>query len=324
MNSSEKEWGNFNTTTDKHAKKQLSVEEIKQSLLTRLEEVLSHILSNGRINGEVFEVGDIQNTQGKSLKVELNPAKAGLWFDFATGEGGDIFHLWAMCKGLDITNQFPDVIHSIREWLGISVSRTSRHTKKEPLAWIYKDLKGNSLVIITREETEKGKRFLIQDARTLEYKAPTPRPLYNQQGIKASKQVVLVEGEKCAEALIEQGICATTAIGGANAPITKTDWSPLVGKNLIIWPDNDKCGHSFAKNVSKYLKGQKGTSIAILSVPRDKPEKWDAADAVKENIEIKSFIETASAATDFIYYRRYSLFEKPPVEYLKIISHHAF
>lgn len=36
-----------------------------------------------------------------------------------------------------------------------------------------------------------------------------------------SDKVILVEGEKCADALIEQGITATTAMLGANAPIEK-------------------------------------------------------------------------------------------------------
>jgi len=46
---------------------------------------------------------------------------------------------------------------------------------------------------------------------------PEPRPLYNQPGMLSATQVVLVEGEKCAQALIDTGIVATTAMHGANA-----------------------------------------------------------------------------------------------------------
>jgi hypothetical protein len=70
--------------------------------------------------------------------------------------------------------------------------------------------------------------------------APEIRPLYNQVGLKAADAVVLVEGEKCAAALVDLGICATTAMNGAKAPIDKTDWSPLKGKRVIIWPDHDE------------------------------------------------------------------------------------
>jgi putative DNA primase/helicase len=56
---------------------------------------------------------------------------------------------------------------------------------------------------------------------------PEPRPLYNQPGMVSGRHVVLVEGEKCAQALIASGVVATTAMHGANAPVDKTDWSPL-------------------------------------------------------------------------------------------------
>jgi putative DNA primase/helicase len=60
---------------------------------------------------------------------------------------------------------------------------------------------------------------------------PDPRPLYNQLGLLKAEQVVLVEGEKCAQSLIEQGLVATTAMNGARAPTDKTD--PL---HLYIFP----------------------------------------------------------------------------------------
>ena len=47
-------------------------------------------------------------------------------------------------------------------------------------------------------------------------------------------QVVLVEGEKCAQSLIDAGIVATTAMHGANAPVEKTDWTSLAGKAVLI------------------------------------------------------------------------------------------
>ena len=63
---------------------------------------------------------------------------------------------------------------------------------------------------------------------------PDLRPLYNQLGMLNAAQVVLVEGEKCAQTLIDAGIVATTAMHGANVPVNKTDWSPLAGKAVLI------------------------------------------------------------------------------------------
>ncbi len=63
--------------------------------------------------------------------------------------------------------------------------------------------------------------------------------------------MVLVEGEKAAEALMAHGITATTAMNGAKAPPEKTDWSPLKGKHLLIWPDHDEAGHAYGGNGAK-------------------------------------------------------------------------
>lgn len=106
----------------------------------------------------------------------------------------------------------------------------------------------------------------------------------------AAKEVVLVEGEKCAQALIQQGITATTAMNGANAPVDKTDWSPLIGKCVIVWPDKDTTGNTYADKAAKAIAAAGAKSVAILSIPNHKPEKWDAADAVQEGMDIRTFI----------------------------------
>jgi hypothetical protein len=125
-------------------------------------------------------------------------------------------------------------------------------------------------------------------------KAVSPRPLYNQPGMLKNEKVVLVEGEKCAEALIKEGICATTAMNGASAPTDKTDWSPLKGKEVIIWPDNDEVGLAYAKAAAKAITNVGAISVEILIPPIDKPSKWDAADAVMEGFDIKAFIANPS------------------------------
>ncbi|MFP3019793.1 MAG: toprim domain-containing protein, partial [Wolbachia sp.] len=105
------------------------------------------------------------------------------------------------------------------------------------------------IVTVYRYNTDSGKRYLPFDVKRSSFTLPETRPLYNIPGIMKSDKVILVEGEKCADALIEQGITATTAMLGANAQIEKTDWSPLKGKHVIIWPDNDEPGKQYAEKV---------------------------------------------------------------------------
>lgn len=132
----------------------------------------------------------------------------------------------------------------------------------------------------------------------MSYEAPNIRPLYNIPGILKSDEIVLVEGEKCAEALIEQGITATTTMFGSNADANKTDWSQLKGKHIIIWPDNDEAGKKYAENAEKKLLEIGVASLAILEIPQDKPKGWDAADGVTEGIDIEKFL---SSTTQILY-----------------------
>jgi hypothetical protein len=65
-----------------------------------------------------------------------------------------------------------------------------------------------------------------------------------------AKPVLLVEGEKCAEAAagLLTGYAVTTWSGGAKAT-DRTDWMPLKGRSAVIWPDADKAGRDAASAI---------------------------------------------------------------------------
>jgi hypothetical protein len=84
---------------------------------------------------------------------------------------------------------------------------------------------------------------------------PEPRPLYRLPAIlaaAASDRVYVVEGEKCVEAAGDIGLLATTSSGGSNAA-SKTDWSPLAGRDVVILPDADDAGRQYATDVATIL-----------------------------------------------------------------------
>lgn len=79
-------------------------------------------------------------------------------------------------------------------------------------------------------------------------------PLYRLPQIAAARLVVVVEGEKCADALAALGFdSSTTSAHGAKAA-GKTDWAPLAGKDVVILPDNDQPGEEFARDVTDRLR----------------------------------------------------------------------
>jgi hypothetical protein len=301
-------WNDFNAAPDQTRPKPeetLTTDDLKARLHERLEDVLFHLLPNGKISNGRFVVGDVNGSKGKSLVVGLSGHKAGVWHDFATKDGGDILSLWGAVHGLDHRSQFPDILSSVHAWLGTGIRPAPRHrvdTDSEDLGphtakWDYLDAQGVLIACVYRYDTPDGKEFRPWDVRARKRKAPEPRPLYNQPGITRSNSVILVEGEKCADALIGLGICATTAMNGANAPVDKTDWTPLYGKHVLIWPDNDEAGKKYAEAVAGKLRTFGIASLTILVVPEGRPEKWDAADAVTEGMDVPAFLVSAPRMT---------------------------
>ncbi|WP_264688457.1 AAA family ATPase [Wolbachia endosymbiont (group A) of Sympetrum striolatum] len=270
--------------------------ELKTQLLQNIRSCLFHLLPRGTFRGDKFYVGDVQGNKGKSTVIELTGERAGLWKDFATGEGGDIIDLWATVHGKNAKIEFPEVMASISEWLGLKKQNNIRNLEQYlTCSWNYYDENNQLIVIVYRYDPPlEKKQFKPFDVKKQRFKEPEIRPLYNVPGILRSDKVVLVEGEKCAEALIEKGITATTAMFGANAPIDRTDWTPLKGKHIIIWPDNDEAGNKYAKNAEKKLLELGVASLATLKIPPNKPRSWDAADCLLEGINVSEFIEKNS------------------------------
>lgn len=276
-------------------------DELRAKLLDRLEPVLETMLPAGRVRNGKFLVGDVLGSPGDSLEVVLTGKKAGLWTDRETGEGGDIFALVAGNAGLDVRTQFAEVVDVASTFVGRSIWAPTPKKSKQTFPvdelgpatakWDYLDAQGSLIGAVYRYDPPgRKKEFRPWDARRRKMAPPEPRPLYNQPGMANAQQVVLVEGEKCAQALIEVGVVATTAMHGANAPPSKTDWSPLKGKDVLIWPDKDKPGWEYASQVGQALLSSGANSCYILSPPNDVEEGWDAADALKQGFDAKGLI----------------------------------
>jgi len=129
------------------------------------------------------------------------------------------------------------------------------------------------------------------------YPFPKPRPLYNVESLvndKEGKAVLWVEGEKCADAasLLTAYIPVATC-GGTNG-IKYTDFSPLKGKRILIWCDNDEVGQKAAEEKLVPLLWSVGVeSIKAIEVDSEKPKGWDIADAVDSGMSGTDIIKWA-------------------------------
>jgi len=104
-------------------------------------------------------------------------------------------------------------------------------------------------------------------------------PIYNLPSILNSpnESVYIVEGEKMADACIEQGLLATTIIQGAGATNFGEALSPLAGRDVILWPDNDPPGIDHMRRMEVALKGIVA-SVSYVNLPFSLPAKGDAVD----------------------------------------------
>ena len=273
---------------------------VRAALIARIDSVLSVLFPAGKKRKGLFLIGDVLGSPGDSLEVVLTGDKIGLWTDRATGDGGDLFDLIAAARGIDPVTDFPRLLDAAADLAGRVPATPSKASRKEApvdelgpatAKWDYLDVAGKLIAVVYRYDPPgRKKEFRPWDARRRKTAPPDPRPLYHQPGIAGAAQVVLVEGEKCAQALIDAGICATTAMHGANAPVDKTDWSPLAGKSVLIWPDRDKPGWEYAALAAQAILSAGAKTCHILYPPEEAADGWDAADAVAEGFDVAAFL----------------------------------
>lgn len=92
------------------------------------EAVCRHYLSNGRRQGNYWQVGDVRNSVGRSMFVRLKDSPkgpAGKWTDAATGEHGDLLDVIRETLGLI---DFADVVEEARTFLSLP------HSEPEQIA----------------------------------------------------------------------------------------------------------------------------------------------------------------------------------------------
>jgi archaellum biogenesis ATPase FlaH len=127
---------------------------------------------------------------------------------------------------------------------------------------------------------------------------PAPRPLYRLDRLGPAPSVLVVEGEKAADAagrLLGDRLPVVTWPGGCNA-VALADWSPLAGMAVVIWRDADEPGKKAALAVADTL-GKIDCTVSVVEPPADVAEGWDLADALEEGWTAEQVLERIDAAT---------------------------
>jgi hypothetical protein len=171
--------------------------------------------------------------------------------------------------------------------------------------WHYTDEEGVSLFVKQRYKTydAKGKTYKtlrvmpdntrvgkLGDCRIVPYRLPEVL-----QAVSDGRVIYICEGEKAADALCSLGVVATTSHAGAGG------WNPdlnqyFTGANIVIVPDNDIAGWSYATKIVESLMGTT-KSIRVLDLPH-LSHKEDAYEWVNKYAQDRSTLaQIAKACT---------------------------
>jgi len=174
--------------------------------------------------------------------------------------------------------------------------------------YIYRDGNGQEFAAVVRHPLpEQGKTFtqITRRGNGWVHRGPDGKWIvYGLDRLPAMGRVYVVEGEKKVDAAYRIGLAAVCSQGGANGG-SRTDWSPLAGREVVILPDNDKPGHEYAAGVSAILRMlDPPATVRIVDIP-GLPEKGDIADLVDatstadELLELKNRVAALADAAPF-------------------------
>jgi putative DNA primase/helicase len=248
-------------------------------------------------------------TSLKAGQLQQVNCKTGEWGDFAIGKsGGDLISLVAYLRGISQI----DAARELAAKGGIPVPKLSGANAEKRDAslvmpvpadapapptthpalgrpnqsWPYEDAAGGVIGYVLRFDGADGKQFrpltLWRDSvrGRLEWRWeswPPNRPLYGLRELadRPVAPVVVCEGEKATDAarrLLPAFVVVTSPNGSKSAD--KADWSPLRGRDVVIWPDADLPGDKYAEGVSKCAADAEAKSIAAISPPEAVKEGW--------------------------------------------------
>lgn len=295
----------------------IDFQQINGHALSALETLVHEWFPQGHKEGHEFKVGSLSGEPGRSLSINL---RTGAWKDFASDAGGsDPISLLAAIRSVSMADAARELGGRLSTGLpasGVSAPRkaddkpawtpiiatastpapTFKHHKfgTPSKTWQYKTATGDTIGYVCRFELPDGGKDVVprcfcetedgrREWRWLSF--AKPRPLYGLDLLAANPTagVIIVEGEKAADAartIAPKSAVVVSWPGGGKA-VRYTDWTPLHGRKVIIWPDRDEPGRSAASDIAGRVH-EIATSVRIIDPPQGPDDGWDLADAVAE------------------------------------------
>lgn len=170
------------------------------------------------------------------------------------------------------------------------------------MSWAYRLADGAVSFYVHRFNQEDGKKetrpvsYSTVEKRWVWKYPVNPLPLYGGHRLGQSNAVVVVEGEKACDAAQRQFpnlVCITSAKGSNQA--FDSDWRGLVGKDVILVPDNDLPGFDYAVAVTALVIVAGAATVSVKDV---RQLGWAAGDDLADHEVGVGFLDDAVDYTE--------------------------
>jgi twinkle protein len=297
--------------------------EVSERLAQEAEAIAGMLLPNGKRQGPEWVAGSVNGEAGDSLKVRIHGNKAGVWKDFAAGNGGDLIDLWAATRGL--TNK--QAYEEARDYLGIvepkfagpkrEYSKPAKPPVTKPVGKVLAYLTDErKLTVETIQAFKVGASkdddaiifpFLREDGLVnvkhlaLERDANGKKKTWQAKDAEPclfgwhlipddTKAVLIVEGELDAMSLHQYGFEAMSINQGAgNHQWIDQDFERLERfQEIFLWFDNDEAGKKGVMEVAARLGLDRCRVVSF--------RLKDANEALQQGVTQEEIVEAVAAA----------------------------
>lgn len=283
--------------------------------------IAQFLLPNGKRQSGEWKAGSVDGEAGRSLSVRISGAKAGVWADFASGDGGDLLDLWAKVRGLSMAAAMTEA----KQYLGVRDTMPEREVKQfkrpekpkcqTPKSAVKAWLNGRGITDETiaafkvAEQLRGDKAYAVfpylRDGELVnaKYRNPAEKRDMRQEGgaepclfgwhliDPKARQVAICEGEIDAMTLHQVGIPALSVNAGAgNHQWIENDWERLERfSDILIFFDADEAGQKGAKEVAHRLGNERCRLVTLpakdaneyLQAGADGSDFWECARTAK-------------------------------------------
>lgn len=116
-------------------------------------------------------------------------------------------------------------------------------------------------------------------------RVPFQLPLF-----KNTQSIIIVEGEKCATIVTQQGYVATTLDSGSNSKWIEEYYQYFGGKEILILPDNDEPGMKYAKMLKEHMPWAVIKKLPDLEISEDVYDWIQKGHSMNEVENIEEYI----------------------------------